>query len=161
MSDTDRYFDASVLARFFSKIAFGADDECWLWTGGTTADGYGIFNIHYPIAKTAHRYMLELWLGRRLERRMDASHTCETRLCVNPRHLVAETHKQNCARRKKSDMKGHPSKSRKLTWEQAQAIRHSKEINRLLSARYKVNGYTIWAIKHGLLYKNPPVPSVR
>lgn len=155
MSVSDHYFDVGVIARFLSKIAFAGNDDCWLWTGGRTSDGYGVFSVRNPIVKTAHRYMVELMRGERLERGIDASHTCETRHCVNPRHLVAETHLENCQRRR-TFARGFASPRRKLTWEQALEIRSSPEPLRVLVERYQSNTYTIWAIKHGVSYKVPP-----
>lgn len=154
MSDADRYFDVGVIARFLSKIAFDTDDQCWLWKGGRTSDGYGIFHIVGPFKKTAHRYMLELFKGERLPHGIDGSHTCPNRLCVNPKHLVAETHAENCARSSFA-RQGHPSNLRKLTWEQACAIRNSQGPLKIFAERYKISVYSVWAIRHGIIYKMP------
>jgi len=155
MSDDDRYFDDGVIARFLVKIEFRGDDECWPWKAGRTSDGYGIFCVRKPHIKTAHRYMAEVVRRERLPYGMDASHTCHNRLCVNPRHILVESHRDNCLRRTNYARKGVPSPRRKLTWEQALDIRSSRSRIKDLSEYYKVNPYTIWAIKHGVIYKVP------
>lgn len=69
---------------------------CWLWTGGMTNGGYGIF---YKDGKysTAHRFAYELFVGP-IPTGFDVDHLCRVIGCVNPAHLEAVSHKENLRR---------------------------------------------------------------
>lgn len=54
---------------------------CYIWTGETTADGYGKHN-----GKLAHRYVFEALIGPIAEG-MELDHSCRRTLCVRPTHL--------------------------------------------------------------------------
>lgn len=63
-------------------------DECWLWCGPVNNAGYGMIrgNDGYPKMTTVHRVA-------GIEKGLDAKyheiqHTCLTKHCVNPDHLV-------------------------------------------------------------------------
>jgi len=113
----------TALGRFWSKVQVGDDDECWLWTGATMKDGYG--NIKWRGRYTrAHRLSYELEYGAIPDGAV-ICHTCDTPLCVNPRHLFAGTTSDNMhdmanKHRTKWDM--HPEMT-KITREQAVEIR--------------------------------------
>lgn len=42
-----------------------------------------------------HRYTLEQKLGRPIQRKHEACHTCNNPSCIEPEHLYEGTHKQN------------------------------------------------------------------
>jgi len=68
-----------VLERFQEKIE--VTPGCWLWTAATH-NGYGNFTITTGHHTPAHKYALELALGRPLAVGMRALHTCDTPACV-------------------------------------------------------------------------------
>ena len=88
---------ASDIERTQSKVdRSGGPDSCWLWTGGTRS-GYGQIGI--GSAKTqvkiyAHRlaYFLEYGVD---PGALFVCHSCDQRLCCNPKHLWLGTQKQN------------------------------------------------------------------
>lgn len=87
------------VARFQSKIEVGPD--CWHWTGGKKAAGYGHFSIkrNGKWGKAiAHRYAYELWVSP-IPAGLEIDHLCKTRDCVNPDHLEAVTLQENRIRR--------------------------------------------------------------
>lgn len=143
------YFSPALHQRFYSHVAIRGEDDCWEWLGGHTKDGYGIFSVA-DTKKTAHRYAKEMQLGEKIPRRLDASHTCENRSCVNPRHVVVETRKENMAR-----MVPEPSPHRKLTWEQVEMVRHSPLGQKALANLLGVSRNTIWQLRRGLTYARP------
>ena len=71
--------------------------ECHIWTGGATTNGYAqllkkTYNTTY-----GHQYACHKWNNSPLpvEKGMEVSHRCDTRLCVNPAHLVYQTKHEN------------------------------------------------------------------
>jgi hypothetical protein len=81
--------------RFWANVLVGADEECWPWMGAAKDTGYGVAFWNGKLER-AHRigYFLAHgeWPGRLLVR-----HTCDNRICVNGKHLILGTHKQNTA----------------------------------------------------------------
>jgi len=79
--------------RFLSKVNQQEFDDCWLWTGKIHHAGYGLFK-HGCISYAAHRVSYFLHTG------IDPGptlvcHTCDTPLCVNPKHLWLGTDEDN------------------------------------------------------------------
>lgn len=142
-----------ALERFWAKVDRGGPDECWEWQAGTTSFGYGAF---HPIKGTtvgAHRYSLEIHLGRRLKPGSFCCHTCDNPKCVNPSHLYEGNSATNVAdavsrRRHKHGTMG-PTK---LDESDILAIRHrahNGEKNVALADEYGVNDSLISMITRG------------
>lgn len=92
--------------RFWSKVdkngplASPLLGHCWIWLGGQTMKGYGVFkarlNGKFKTVQ-AHRYALilsniEMPVGTELD------HLCRKRPCVNPLHVESVTHRVNIMR---------------------------------------------------------------
>lgn len=79
------------VARFWAKVDTSAGlFGCWPWLASRNAHGYGHFD-----GSSAHRFSLELALGRPLAAGMFACHTCDNPPCCNPGHLFEGTHQDN------------------------------------------------------------------
>ena len=77
----------SDVLRFIKKIQFG-DNGCWEWTAcRQSEEGYGRFGWN---GKTgyAHRFSYENAVGD-IPQGLDIDHTCNNKVCVNPKHLRA------------------------------------------------------------------------
>ena len=76
------------------------DDECLIWPFARARNGYPEVQFEGRSAR-AHRLMCRFANGNPPEEYYEASHTCENGHlgCVNPRHLVWETHAKNHRRR--------------------------------------------------------------
>jgi hypothetical protein len=103
--------------RFVSKVDMGGpmpEEEalgaCWLWTGATNQDGYGIFRLGPDKLVRAHVYAYTLATGGPVPDGQEVDHlchdwrtctltdTCPHRRCCNPRHLAAVSGAVNTAR---------------------------------------------------------------
>lgn len=91
-------FSDVVQQRFWSHVQ-KTRDGCWLWTGGSQSSGYGVFHVRHIYGDrkssiTTHVYSYLLHHGE-LPEGQEVRHSCDTRLCVRPEHLLPGTRKDN------------------------------------------------------------------
>lgn len=72
-------------------------ETCWLWTGGKSPSGYGMFRVGH-VHGMAHRWAWQ-WANGPIPEGMQVHHVCHIRLCVNPDHLSAVTRRRNLQHR--------------------------------------------------------------
>lgn len=87
--------------RFEAKIDRQLDG-CWLWTGATMRNGYGVFKVGSSAGTVlAHRFSYEIHVGP-IPDGMQIDHVrdrgCTNRHCVNPAHLEAVPQRENLRR---------------------------------------------------------------
>lgn len=96
--------------RFRAKFQIDSLSGCWNWLGARrikrhkqTTYVYGCFSRDGTINNVvgAHCFAYEFCKGP-IPAGMELDHTCKNKLCVNPEHLEAVTHQENCKRRAKS-----------------------------------------------------------
>lgn len=81
--------------KFFTKDASG----CWLWTGGHSVEGYGLFHLPYPRRMVrAHRFAWENTGHGAVPAGKQLDHLCRVPACVNPDHLEVVTTRENTLR---------------------------------------------------------------
>lgn len=82
---------------FWKDVSVRGNDECWLWLLSKSANGYGSAK-HGDVTWTAHRmawHVANRRLDAPLPRTIQIRHTCDVRLCCNPRHLIIGTANDN------------------------------------------------------------------
>lgn len=87
--NTVTFDQAYVLAR----IEVNAEG-CWIWQGTTSSLGYSRSAGGYS---SVHQLAYALWKGP-MPAGLEPDHLCKVRLCVNPDHLEAVTHRANSLR---------------------------------------------------------------
>jgi hypothetical protein len=101
-----------ILASLDQNIAYGAKDECWLWTGTTMDPSAGrakdyrlpVISAFDPLdastarKTTAYRVVFMLYKGP-IPEGMTVDHICWNPLCCNPDHLQLLTVAENSARK--------------------------------------------------------------
>lgn len=85
----------------------GYETPCWIWARAKNHTGYG-----HVRGQLAHRYVYEHHRGP-VPEGLTLDHLCEEKLCVNPDHLEAVSHAENCRRQGKN----------KLTAQRAREVR--------------------------------------
>ena len=128
----------SIDDRFWSKV--WVDDEpedcCWLWVGGKSGRGYGVFWMNGQL-RPASRVAYILTYGP-VPDDMQICHRCDNPPCCNPRHLFIGTQSDNMR-----DMvaKGRQHRNTKLNDDLVRAIRADHRAGRgqaQIAARYGV-----------------------
>lgn len=84
---------ASEADRLWKYCTPGAPSDCWLWTGGCTADGYGKMTVRGE-GVLSHRFSFFLANGYWPN---IARHSCDNPPCCNPAHILDGTQIDNVA----------------------------------------------------------------
>ena len=115
MSLTDEALD-----RFVSKIE--KTESCWIWKGATNHKAaehprpYGQFWFDGK-TRQAHRMSLLLFKGVEISDDLQACHTCDNTLCVNPDHLFVGSKTDNmrdCSNKGRYYLQQNPEKAPKI-----------------------------------------------
>jgi len=130
------------IALFWSKVDKGDGTGCWLWTGETTADGYGVFRRSGGRKAYAHRVGWCLHHGLEVPAHLDVLHHCDTPACVRGTHFFTGTQADNNRDRAEKGRTRMGRGNARITAEVAASIR----------ARYAAGGITQGALaaEHGL-----------
>jgi len=143
--------------RFFNKVK-KYEDGCWEWTGCLTPSGYGQLKIRrlHATALLAHRISYQEHLGD-IPAGLYVCHSCDNRLCVNPKHLFIGTHQDNMndmvakGRCQQPETQGIDNGNSKLTEEIV--LRICEDLpsfnNKELALRYNVTHSNISCIRRG------------
>jgi hypothetical protein len=139
--------------RFWSKVAIDNVHSCWEWQAYLHPKGYGQFRLDGRM-HFAHRIAYFLVRGE-CPINLELDHLCRNRKCVNPFHLEAVTHKENCRRGalvKSHCSKGH-SRSPETTTRSGNCKPCKNEQQREL---YKTETYREWRREYNRQYRQRP-----
>ena len=142
----------SLRERF--NLCFTKTDNCWLWTGTVSKEGYGRFALKGKLY-AAHRVSYQLYKGE-IPESLVVRHTCDDRLCVNPEHLLLGTHEQNsldASERQRYQVRtGSKNPSAKLTEEQVNQIKtllSSGSSIAELAGKFNISTVQLYRIRSG------------
>jgi hypothetical protein len=128
------------------------ENGCWIWKAAHGGRGYGRVRF---MGKTNGAHRVSFYLANGYWPR-NTRHTCDTPLCVNPKHLIDGTKKDNSqdmVERGRSTY-GERNPMAKLTSKQVTEIRESKEPTRFLMKQYGVSRATVKYIRAGTTWRN-------
>lgn len=138
--------------KFEQQIA--KSDGCWIWTGLTDKDGYGLLNYD-GVQYRANRVALELD-GRPVSEGLYACHHCDTPACVRPDHLYAGTPLENSrdAVARGQSPRGERQHMAKLTEDAVRHIRSSSESEKALALKFGVSDAAIYMVRAGKTWRH-------
>ena len=133
-----------------------SDAECWEWLG-CKLQGYGVISItrnKITISAKSHRLAYAQEYGLKNLSELVVRHTCDNPSCVNPKHLLLGTFKDNSADRddrgRAADFKGVKHGNARLTENDVRAILKSRTAPvEYLSNKYGVSKNHIGSILRG------------
>lgn len=127
----------TLVRRFWNKVDVRGEDDCWVWAASLDSDGYGQIGCKEIQSNPckAHRLSWFFAYGEHPEPGLLVCHSCDTRSCVNPKHLFLGTPKDNS-----QDAAKKMRFRNKLTPEQVREIRARREAGETLSGIAKDYG---------------------
>lgn len=93
----------SIKKRLFKLSSPEPNTGCFIWTGATYQNGYGILTINKKCI-SAHRASYFIYNGN-IDTGLVIDHLCNNTYCINPLHLEAKTQRKNILRGKSNSAK--------------------------------------------------------
>lgn len=158
------------MKRFLEKVRRSGTDTCWVWVGAKLPSGYGTFCLNgSAVHKIGAHVAAYILFNGNYDNALDVSHVCDVPWCVNPDHLIQQTHGENM---RDSIRRGrHPTLGKSgacncnsvLTQEKVDAIRAARGSATYtdIAAKFNVSRSTVRDIFIGRTWKHGHTESAK
>ena len=143
---------------FWKFVEVKGPDDCWIWRGGRQR-GYGAFYNKGNVER-AHRISYIIEHGN-IDNKLLVLHSCDNKLCVNPKHLRQGSHIDNVHDAMNKELYNN---NKKLNTEAVKVIKWMLKyrknvygIGNKLARLYNVDKVTISLIKRGKIWSRVEV----
>ena len=142
------------LKNFWRNVDVGPPDKCWNWLR-STFNHYGQLTTNSPYGRRAHRVAYILTYGE-IPKGLSVRHTCDNKLCCNPKHLVLGSHKDNMRdmTERNRQAKGEKQGSSKLSSVQVLAIYFDPRPLEIIAELYHIKKCHVYKIKRKWTWKH-------
>lgn len=154
--------------RFWSKIKFAGEKECWEWQACIGSHGYGEVSAWPNGRTTSHRFMFDKIFG--IPVGMWVLHECDNKECCNPNHLFLGTHQDNITDMVKKGRGARGSKQAIAVLTEADVVEIKQMLLRKvrlseIATIFKISRSVISNIRRGIAWKHvdigSPMPYLR
>ena len=137
----------------WTEVPGPLDTPCWEWSKSRHEFGYGVVSVGGEYTG-AHRAAYIAWVGP-IPKGLLIRHSCDNPPCINPAHLVPGTPKDNMgdAKDRGRNVSGETHGRAKITWEDVDDIRNSKDTGIVLAERYGLSPAAVYHIWSGRNWK--------
>jgi DNA-binding XRE family transcriptional regulator len=150
--------------RFWSKIDIKDDDDCWNWLKGKGKNGYGQFSVGLKkIGAHQFSYLINNKINK-IDDKIFVCHSCDNKLCTNPKHLWLGTSLDNmgdCKLKKRNPI-GSKHGNSKILEKDVKKIRIMYSDNKYsvneIAKQFNVSHATIQRIATGDIWKHVDFP---
>lgn len=142
---------------FWSRVDIKGLDDCWNWKRGKSSGGYGQMRHMYS-HRLSYQFMYED------PESLFVCHSCDNRLCCNPRHLFLGTSRDNHDdmvsknRQNGGSMPGDENPNSKLTEADVIEIRKLRNEDKLplmeISQRFSISRSLVSQISHRTIWSH-------
>lgn len=144
--------------RFWAMVERIPFHDCWEWVGSVRGNGYGFFEIRRK-RLGSHRYVWILTRGS-IPDGIEVCHSCDNRLCCNPRHLFLGTHADNmrdmAKKGRATKIRGSAHYEARLTEADVARVRASDASDLVFAELFGVTRQAIYRIRHRQSWKHVP-----
>ncbi len=144
--------------RFWTNVDIGEPDDCWNWLRSQHGGGYGQVGMRVDnrdrILK-AHKVAWEIHNNQRLTAFVRSWHSCDNRLCCNPRHVQVESDSLIVVDPPRG-VRGEQHGNAKLTERQVKIVKYRLNAlsTREIADTMRVSFHTIWDIRKGITWRH-------
>lgn len=156
-------FTASDIERFHQSYLKAAESNCWNWQRKSLDEGYGVFRTGHSRNKSVQKYKatrLAFFLANHVDPGEQlVCHTCDNRLCCNPKHLFLGNNAANMFDMVAKGRSARNAGNNKLSPADALLVRADPRPYAQICAEWGISKSTVSYIKNNKTWREDRPPT--